>query len=135
MIPQEWQNPPKEFSLAPFWFWNDELDEAELSRQLDEFQSHGVDAFVIHPRVGLPRDTGWMSRKLLDKMRFVIEAAERRGMWLILYDEGMYPSGSSSGQVVAENAAYQCRGLLRINLDTVQANSIEQGIQIDENGK
>jgi hypothetical protein len=128
MIPQQWQNPPKEFSLAPFWFWNDELNETELIRQLDEFQSHRVDAFVIHPRVGLPRDIGWMSRKLLDKMRFVIEEAERRGMWLILYDEGMYPSGSSSGQVVAKNPAYQCRGLVRISLEAAKPNTIEQGI-------
>ena len=134
-LPDEWHNPPAEFSLAPFWFWNDALDETELARQMDEFQAHGVQAFVIHPRVGLPRDMGWMSDNLLNKMRFAIQQAQKRGMWVILYDEGMYPSGSSSGQVVAEDAAYQCRGFVRINLETVQPNSIEQGIQIDENGQ
>jgi hypothetical protein len=134
-LPHEWQRPPAEFSLAPFWFWNDALDEAELARQLDDFQAHGVDAFVIHPRVGLPRDTGWMSRKLLDRMRFAIEEARRRGMWVILYDEGMYPSGSSSGQVVAANPAYQCRGLVRIDLDTTAPNSIQQGIRFGADGQ
>lgn len=134
-LPQEWQSTPAEFSFAPFWFWNDDLDENELSRQMDEFQAHGVDAFVLHPRLGLPQHLSWMSRPLLDKMRFAIEQAKSRGMWVILYDEGMYPSGSSAGQVVAENPAYQCRGMVRINLDTVQPDSIEQGVTIDAEGQ
>ena len=50
-------------TLVPFWFWNDELDERELLRQIADFEAHGVYGFVIHPRVGLPRDTGWMSEK------------------------------------------------------------------------
>jgi hypothetical protein len=129
-----WRTPSAEFSLAPFWFWNDELEEAEIARQLDEFQAHGIDAFVIHPRLGLPEHMGWMSDALLSKMRFAIEQAEQRKMWVILYDEGMYPSGSSAGQVVAENPDYQCRGMVRINLDTTQPNTIEQGVQIDAQG-
>ena len=99
-LPPDWKAPPEEFSLAPFWFWNDHLSEKEIVRQMDDFQAHGVDAVVIHPRVGLPRHLGWMSRALLDVMGFAIEQAHQRGMWVILYDEGMYPSGSSSGQVV-----------------------------------
>lgn len=30
-------NPPREIGLMPFWFWNDNLEEAELRRQLHEF--------------------------------------------------------------------------------------------------
>ncbi|MGC9395047.1 MAG: glycosyl hydrolase [Anaerolineae bacterium] len=104
-------NPPREFSMAPFWFWNDALDEAEIVRQIADFEAHGVYGFVIHPRVGLPRDTGWMSDRMLYFMRVAVEEAKRREMFVILYDEGMYPSGSSSGQVVAENPIYQCRCL------------------------
>ncbi len=104
-------NPPREFSMAPFWFWNDALDEAEIVRQIADFEAHGVSGFVIHPRVGLPRDIAWMSDRLLHFMRVAVEEAKRRGMFVILYDEGMYPSGSSSGQVVASNPAYQCRCL------------------------
>lgn len=44
-------------------------------------------------------------------MRFALQAARERGMWVILYDEGMYPSGSASGQVVARDASFQTRGL------------------------
>ena len=77
----------REFSQAPFWFWNDELNEGEISRQLDEFQAHGVHAFVIHPRAGLPESLAWMSIRLLDYMRFAIAEAERRNMWVILYGD------------------------------------------------
>ncbi len=115
-------NPPREFSMAPFWFWNDVLDEAEILRQIADFEAHGVYGFVIHPRVGLPRDIGWMSGRMLHFMRVAVEAAQRRAMFVILYDEGMYPSGSSSGQVVAANPAYQCRCLAKIDLDNNSEN-------------
>ena len=58
MIPADLSNPPREFSVMPFWFWNDALNADEIIRQIDDFQQHGVDGFVIHPRVGLPRDLG-----------------------------------------------------------------------------
>ena len=114
---REWQDPPLEFSLAPFWFWNDALTEREIARQMDDFRAHGVYAFVIHPRVGLPRSMGWMSDRLIAMMRYALEQAAARDMWVMLYDEGMYPSGSSSGQVVAEDPAFQCRGLACLDLD------------------
>ncbi len=114
----EWLNPSVEFSQAPFWFWNDRLSEEDIVRQLDDFRAHGVYGFVIHPRAGLPRNTGWMSDRMIHFMRIAIERASKRDMWVILYDEGMYPSGSSSGQVVAENPAFRTRGLFAIDIDT-----------------
>ncbi len=124
----------REFSQAPFWFWNDQLSETEIARQLDDFQVHGVHAFVIHPRAGLPRSLGWMSDELLAYMRFAIEESARRGMWVILYDEGMYPSGSSAGQVAAENPAYACRGLVQVDLTTSTAGKQVQGVFVGDSG-
>jgi hypothetical protein len=123
----EFLNPPREFSLLPFWFWNDELTEAELLRQIADFDDHGVYGFVIHPRVGLPRDTGWMSSRLLRFVRLAVEEAARREMKVVLYDEGMYPSGSSSGQVVASNPLFACRGFSRIELEEEQEPVLEPG--------
>jgi hypothetical protein len=116
VIPAEFWQPPKEFSLYPFWFWNDDLEETEIVRQMDDFLDHGVDGFVIHCRVGLPRTLGWMSEQLLALTRFAVEEASKREMGVILYDEGMYPSGSSCGQVVAANPAFGCRCLARVEL-------------------
>ncbi len=107
----QFRNPPKSFTLMPFWFWNDSLEDAEIIRQIIDFEAHGVYGFVIHPRIGLPEDTGWMSPKLLSAMRTALEEARRRGMFVLLYDEGMYPSGSSAGQVAARNPRFAARGL------------------------
>ena len=104
-------NPPREASLMPFWFWNDDIDAADIARQITDFEAHGVLGFVIHPRVGLPRSIGWMSDAMLDLMAVAIDEARRRDMRVILYDEGMYPSGSSSGQVVARDSTLAARCL------------------------
>jgi len=131
---QEWTNPPREFSQAPFWFWNDALSEAEIARQMQDFCDHGVYGVVIHPRAGLPRDIGWMSERMIHFMRFTIEEAVRKDMWIVLYDEGMYPSGSSSGQVVAENPAYRPRGLFALDLDELEPGQERYGFRIGADG-
>jgi hypothetical protein len=47
------QNPPKEFRTAPFWFINYDSDEPELRRQIAEMDEKGVGGAVIHPRHGM----------------------------------------------------------------------------------
>lgn len=108
---ENFRNAPRSFTLMPFWFWNDALDDAEIVRQIADFEAHGVYGFVIHPRIGLPEDFGWTSPKLLAAMRVALTEARRRGMFVLLYDEGMYPSGSSAGQVAARNPRFAARGL------------------------
>lgn len=128
--------PGREHSLMPFWFWNDELESGEIVRQIGDFQAHGVDGFVIHPRVGLPRRLGWMSRGLLDLMRVALEEARRRGMIVILYDDGMYPSGSASGQVVAADAGHACRCLDRLPAEaSLPALANEVAVVPDRTGR
>jgi hypothetical protein len=134
-LPPEWIDPPHEFSQTPFWFWNDDLSEAELLRQIEDFQAHGVHAFLIHPRAGLPKSIGWLSERMIGFMRFAIERAAERDMRVILYDEGMYPSGSSSGQVVAENPAYRTRGLVCVDLDEAKPGTEVQGVRIGSGGE
>ena len=118
---------PRGFTLIPFWFWNDVLDEGEILRQIDDFEQHGVHGFVIHPRVGLPRDCGFMSDGLLGFMRIAIEEAARRGMQVILYDEGMYPSGAAGGLVVKQNPHLVCRGLAKQDLAPGEEPRLEAG--------
>jgi hypothetical protein len=129
-----WQNPPREFSQAPFWFWNDRLTEEEISRQMQDFCDHGIYGFVIHPRVGLPKDTGWMSEKMIHFIGFALEEAVKKNMWVVLYDEGMYPSGAASGQVVAQNSVYRPRGLFAIDLDEANPGDKVYGFAIGGDG-
>jgi hypothetical protein len=109
-------DPPREFSVMPFWFWNDSLCDDVIIQQIADFEAHGVYGFVIHPRIGLPENITWLSAEMIHYMRTAIVEASKRKMYVILYDEGMYPSGSSSGQVVATNPGFAARGLAKIVL-------------------
>lgn len=71
--------------MTPYWFWNDDLDEAELRRQIDDFEAHSGYGFVIHPRVGLPRYLSRMSDRLLHFYSVAIEAAQQKNMHVVLY--------------------------------------------------
>ena len=115
-VPVDFINPPHEFSIMPFWFWNDTLRDEEILRQIADFEAHGVYGFVIHPRIGLPDNVKWLSPEMIHAMDVAIREASLKKMYVILYDEGMYPSGSSSGQVVARNPEYAARGLSKIDL-------------------
>lgn len=104
--------PDDEFSPIPFWFWNDELTEAEIARQIRDFDDHGVAGFVIHPRKGLPQTIPYLSDRYMHFVRCAVDEAARLGMTVVLYDEAMYPSGSAHGMVVRENPAWASRCLV-----------------------
>ncbi|WP_206109207.1 glycosylhydrolase-like jelly roll fold domain-containing protein [Paenibacillus sp. HB172176] len=110
-LKKQFLNPPAEFSPIPFWFWNDELTEEEIIRQINEFHEKEVDGFVLHPRMGLPRSMPYLSDGYMELVEAAVAEAERLGMRVILYDEGMYPSGSANGMVVKRNPDYASRGL------------------------
>jgi hypothetical protein len=126
-LPPELVDPPREFSVMPFWFWNDTLKDDEIIRQIADFESHGVYGFVIHPRVGLPQNVKWLGPEMIHAMNIAISEAARRNMYVILYDEGMYPSGSSSGQVVEKNPEHAARGLAKIDLKEGEELRLEEG--------
>ncbi|MGN6727212.1 MAG: hypothetical protein ACTHLZ_14920, partial [Tepidisphaeraceae bacterium] len=129
-------DPPREFSVLPFWFWNDRLDRDEILRQIEAFERNGVYGFVIHPRVGLPRDLGWMSDRLLGFYRIAIEEAARRDMKVLLYDEGMYPSGSSCGQVAQRWPELACRCLAVADAEAaLPAGAARVGVIVGDDGR
>ena len=45
------------------------------------------------------------------RSRFIVKCADALGMKIVLYDEGMYPSGSAHGMVVAQNPDYASKGI------------------------
>jgi hypothetical protein len=114
----------------PFWFWNDTLRADEIVKQIKDFDEHGVYGFVIHPRMGLPKDMKFLSPEMLALMKVAIEEAERRNMKVILYDEGSYPSGSCEGQVVARNPEHAARGLAKIDLTPGEKLQLDEACKL-----
>lgn len=105
------EHPKREYTQMPFWFWNDLLDKKELDRQMQEFKKKGIDGFVIHPRLGLPKEIGYLSEEYFDYVRYTVQRAKELDMTVVLYDEAMYPSGSCHGMVVQKNPDFASKGL------------------------
>ncbi len=109
---QTFADPPREFGILPFWFWNDDLQDDELIRQIHEFYAKGFGGFLLHPRVGLSRRIGYLTDEFFRLVRLAVDEAAKLGMKVVLYDEGSYPSGSAAGQVVAANPAHASRAII-----------------------
>ncbi len=105
-------NPPRAFSPIPFWFLNGDLTDDEIRRQLRDFDAHGVHGVVLHPRIGLRDDIAYLSDTFFHYIAVAVEEAAALRMQAVLYDEGMYPSGSACGQVIKGHPELASRGLV-----------------------
>ena len=70
-LKKEFQNPPKEFSVIPFWFLNGDLNERELTRQMEDFVAHRVYGLVLHPRMGLSREVGYLTPRWFELIKHI----------------------------------------------------------------
>jgi hypothetical protein len=108
---EKMRDPGDDYSAVPFWFFNDAPDEKKIRAQLTDMKEKGVSAFVLHPRIGIPRDIPYLSDRYFDAVSGIVQTAASLDMKVCLYDEGMYPSGSAHGAVVAENPDWAARGI------------------------
>lgn len=107
---ETFEQPAPEHRACPFWFWNGELDEPELLRQIELMHKQGIGGFVIHPRVGLTVE--YLSEKWFRCCKAVIDDAARRGMKVWIYDEENWPSGYAGGRVVRRDASFRGQNLV-----------------------
>ena len=89
------KNPGKDWRGAPFWSWNDKLEEAELRRQIREMKKAGMGGFFMHSRVGLI--TEYLSKEWIKMIKACVAEAKKTGMNAWLYDEDRWPSGAAGG--------------------------------------
>lgn len=104
--------PSQEYSPIPFWFYNDAFDEEKVKHQLADYVEKGVNGFVLHPRIGVPESMPYLSDAYFGAVKFIVKTADSLGMKVVLYDEGMYPSGSAHGMVVAANPEFASKGII-----------------------
>ncbi len=121
--------PPAEFSPMPFWFWNDQLSESEITRQIEDFASKGVMGFVIHPRKGMPKQIPYLSDAFMHYVKHAVKEAARLNMHVVLYDEAMYPSGSAHGLVVKSNPEYATRALRMEMLSSADNGNLLEAVR------
>ena len=98
---EQFKNPSEEYSIAPFWFLNSDLNDDELVRQLTEMKEKGVDRVILHSRKGV--EVGYLSEEWFRKIGVILDACEKLGMTALIYDEDNWPSGYAGGRITEEN--------------------------------
>lgn len=91
------KEPPNEFRMMPFWFWNHEMVEKEVQRQIRDHHIHGIGGEFIHPRHG--RLTPYMGKRWLENVEAAADQCKELNMPCFLYDEDNWPSGPTSGLI------------------------------------
>ncbi|MCR5483985.1 MAG: hypothetical protein K6F09_00160 [Clostridiales bacterium] len=102
------KNPTAEYRAAPFWSWNDKIEENECGRQISVFKEMGFGGFHIHPRTGLGDE--YLGKEFMDHVRYCLDYAKERDMLTWLYDEDRYASGFGGGYVTSDEK-YRARFL------------------------
>jgi len=94
---------------VPFWFWNGDQREDELTRQLELAAEGGLKGLAIHARNG--NRTEYMSDRWIELTRHCCREALRLGLDIWLYDEEGFPSGSVGQRLPAEDPAHRQKHL------------------------
>lgn len=94
----QFNNPPREYGILPFWFLNGELDPEEMRFQLREFRAKGMPGIILHGRYGL--ETPYIGEIYLDRIQFAVEEAHKLGLQTWIYDEMNWPSGTADKRVL-----------------------------------
>ena len=102
-------DPPREYSTAPLWVWNDELSDDMVLRTLRDLAGQYVRQVFIHPRPGLM--TPYLSDEWLRLWQAALDEARRLDMNVWIYDENSYPSGFAGGLVPEAMPEARGRGL------------------------
>lgn len=118
--------PSAEFTPIPFWFYNDAPDKDKIKKQLTDYVEKGVNGIVLHPRIGIPKSLKYLSEEYFHVVKYILETAAELNMKVVLYDEGMYPSGSAHGQVVASNSSFASKGVQLLEEKPEQGEIITQ---------
>ncbi|MEW6250216.1 MAG: glycosyl hydrolase [Planctomycetota bacterium] len=102
-------NPPREYSTAPLWVWNDDMTDEMIVDSLRDLAAHNIRQAFVHPRPGLM--TPYLSDDWFRLWRVALEEARKLDMNLWIYDENSYPSGFAGGHVPRSMPEARGRGL------------------------
>ncbi len=90
-LAETFRDPPRRFSLMPYWFWNGRVTESETRRQIEEMIRQGVYQAVVFPWDGM--EPAYLSEEYWRQLGAALAAARELGFTLNLADELNWPSG------------------------------------------
>jgi hypothetical protein len=125
------QDPPKTYSVRPFWFWNGVLDAREVDRQIAEMVSQHVYGAYVHNRTGL--QTPYLSDEYFSVVKSAFESSRKRGFLFGLVDDYEWPGGEArdpwrgglGSRVIDRNPDFRMRSLWFSSKDSEGPGPIE----------
>lgn len=105
------RNPPGEYGIKPFWFWNGEMNETEIVHQIKEMSEKGIGGVFICARQGLK--IPYLSEQWFERVKFATKTAAQYGLEVWLYDEYPYPSGMGGGEVTLSHPQAKQNSLIQ----------------------
>lgn len=97
----EFRNPPAQYRIKPFWFWNGDMKKEEIDFQLREMADKGLGGAFICARQGM--NVPYLSDAWFELIQYAAEKAKEYGIEVWLYDEYPYPSGMGGGEVLLQH--------------------------------
>jgi len=107
----EFAKPDSQYRSIPLWGQVDEMQPAEVARQIAEIARRGFGGFILTPFFGL-ESPPYLTSQWMDHVEFCVEEAKRNGIDVVLYDEDVYTSGYARGRVAAMNPDYRIKALV-----------------------
>ncbi|HEX5482574.1 MAG TPA: glycosyl hydrolase [Terriglobia bacterium] len=122
----EFSNPPRQYSIAPYWWWNGKLNDDELRHQIDEMVSQKVYSAIMFPFMGL--ETPYLSEAWFHAMGVALAEARKKHFTLNFDDEFEWPNGAArdiwmqdlkylQSRTVKENPDFRMRSLAYVEKD------------------
>lgn len=108
---REFADPPRDFSVVPFWFLNERLEGDRLQWQLEEMKKQHVHGAVMHARPGLT--TEYLSDAWFAAIETILQTASENGMFTWIYDEYPWHSGMAEWRVPKLHSDFHIRSLDR----------------------
>ncbi len=97
-------HPPRDYTILPFWSWNNTLKTGKLNWQMDQMVDKGIYGAFMHARAGIDSSkTPYFSKGWWDAVESTVKHAAENGFYACLYDEDKWPSGSAGGRTIALN--------------------------------
>ncbi len=105
MNSQQLNNLSKQISSpVPFWFLNGPVEEWHIIREFEMMAGKDVQEVIVHPRYGLQCE--YLSDEWFQIFGWCLREAKKHGMYVWIYDELNWPSGTA-GMTVTANPEFQ----------------------------
>jgi hypothetical protein len=114
----EFLNPPKDYSLMPFWFWNGKMEGTKVQEEVRRMVDQHVYGAFLHARDGL--ETPYLSEEWWKAIGAGLEESKRSGFEFNFVDEYDWPSGevrniwmagNHQSEVLARNPNFRMKSI------------------------